>query len=721
MVRFAVMVLISLALAGPLASTASAAQAGPSPRTLTSGPSTGDLLVTDLSGAHGLSDYSPITGLLTPISTGGLLTQPMDVALESDSTALVSVLGGKIVRVDLRSGAQQLVASGGLISANPDGLLMGANGLLYVADVLNHSIISVNPVNGAQALVTSGPQLDQHVFMIWQDSNNLLISSTGVSKILRVRISDGTQTVVASGGNIESPEGLAFDSAGRLLVADYHANVLMAIDLSSGTQTVIATGFNAPVALALDGLGYAYVGTYAQSTSGLTRVNLSTGARTAISTPSMYTFGVQLYSSSAPPPPPPPPPAAPAAFTASDDQPDGVHLAWSPVAAAAGYQLYRNSQLINTVLATDSTYLDVPAVGTYTYCIAAVNNGGSSSQVCDSGNRRAYRTAPDLRFVKDVPNDQGGKVQVAWLGSEFDTATQHTVTSYRLWRRLPSTDGLAAPAGATVRSVHTSIAAAAKGNVVNGDAVSYWELLVTVPAARLQGYGAIVATTQDSLPGSNPYTAFFVSALTADPNIFYDSDVDSGYSVDNIAPQPPSAVTARMIGGSAVDLSWQPNTESDLAGYRVYRGGTPQFVTSPVTLLAALTDTGYVDPASSAPYYKLTAVDKHGNESANILVTPGSTTGVVDGGPAQFALGGAVPNPTSGRDLTIAFSLAVAGPARVSLVDVSGRMLRNLALPAAQAGPQTVHLAGSRLRDGVYLVRLEQGSRTAVTKIVVHD
>lgn len=105
------------------------------------------------------------------------------------------------------------MASGGLLSANPDGILLGANGLLYVADVLNHSIVSVNPVNGAQALVTSGPLLDQHVFMIWQDSNNLLISSTGVSKILRVRISDGAQSVVASGGNIESPEGLAFDSA----------------------------------------------------------------------------------------------------------------------------------------------------------------------------------------------------------------------------------------------------------------------------------------------------------------------------------------------------------------------------------------------------------------------------------------------------------------------------------------------------------------------------
>src|SRR5690242_14534453 len=107
MVRYAVMVLISLALAGPLATTASATQANPSSQTILSGPTSGDILVCDLSAARGLSDYSPTTGILTPISVGGLLTEPMDVALESDSTALVSVYGGKIVRVDLRSGAQQ--------------------------------------------------------------------------------------------------------------------------------------------------------------------------------------------------------------------------------------------------------------------------------------------------------------------------------------------------------------------------------------------------------------------------------------------------------------------------------------------------------------------------------------------------------------------------------------------------------------------------------------
>jgi len=76
-----------------------------------------------------------------------------------------------------------------------------------------------------------------------------------------------------------------------------------------------------------------------------------------------------------------------------------------------------------------------------------------------------------------------------------------------------------------------------------------------------------------------------------------------------------------------VALHWGPNTERDLRGYRLYRGAQADFLPGPENLIAATPDTGYVDhPGTCAVYYKLSAVDRHGNESHFALVTPAGPT-----------------------------------------------------------------------------------------------
>ena len=88
---------------------------------------------------------------------------------------------------------------------------------------------------------------------------------------------------------------------------------------------------------------------------------------------------------------------------------------------------------------------------------------------------------------------------------------------------------------------------------------------------------------------------------------------------DTFAPIVPSGLAA-IPGGTAttaaIDLSWQPDTDPDLAGYNVYRrsNGAFQRITATPTLGPAFSDTS-VTPGS-AYTYRVTAIDSSGNESA---------------------------------------------------------------------------------------------------------
>lgn len=88
---------------------------------------------------------------------------------------------------------------------------------------------------------------------------------------------------------------------------------------------------------------------------------------------------------------------------------------------------------------------------------------------------------------------------------------------------------------------------------------------------------------------------------------------------DVFAPAVPGHVTALPVDGPppAVELSWDPNGEADLAGYNVFRsdGGAAPRRLNPELLVSPT----FRDPAvkPGARYsYSVTAVDRAGNESA---------------------------------------------------------------------------------------------------------
>ena len=60
----------------------------------------------------------------------------------------------------------------------------------------------------------------------------------------------------------------------------------------------------------------------------------------------------------------------------------------------------------------------------------------------------------------------------------------------------------------------------------------------------------------------------------------------------------------------------------DFGEFRLYRGPTAEFLPGPANLVVATRDTGYVDAIRSPYFYKLAALDVHGNRSRYALVTP---------------------------------------------------------------------------------------------------
>ncbi len=97
------------------------------------------------------------------------------------------------------------------------------------------------------------------------------------------------------------------------------------------------------------------------------------------------------------------------------------------------------------------------------------------------------------------------------------------------------------------------------------------------------------------------------------------------YTIDNTPPEAPflSASSAELM----VSLTWQPvSLFEDFDHYRVYRKGSEQ---ANYVLVTRTEDTIYVDrtaPENKDSYYKITAVDKMGNESLDsnvVKIRPG--------------------------------------------------------------------------------------------------
>jgi len=117
---------------------------------------------------------------------------------------------------------------------------------------------------------------------------------------------------------------------------------------------------------------------------------------------------------------------------------------------------------------------------------------------------------------------------------------------------------------------------------------------------------------------------YFVRASATDEAPFFeslDSEVVEVLAEDSFAPQPPSGLIS--VGAvSMIAISWDENSEKDLAGYRVWRKEEEE---KEFRLLTpqAITESSYRDTSvenDKKYYYAVTAVDNEGNESQKSMI-----------------------------------------------------------------------------------------------------
>jgi hypothetical protein len=319
-------------------------------------------------------------------------------------------------------------------------------------------------------------------------------------------------------------------------------------------------------------------------------------------------------------------------------------------------------------------------------------------------------TGPYVTSIVDVENDQGRWVRIRFDASPFDDPASPTpIVQYEAFRRI---DPL--PAGIS------GAGSAPDGKLQSdpGILLSGWEFAGAVPAHGESEYNMIAPTLADSsLDHGIHWSVFFVRAATEDPFTFYDSPPDSGYSVDNLAPNAPQGL--QMTAGV---LSWEKAPEPDFRHFTVY-GSESGTLDESAQQLATPVETSWDANGNPYGYYHVTASDFAGNEGKESTV---SSQTAVPGGwviPTEFSLQQNRPNPfRSGT--TIRFDLPRAVFVSLRVYDVRGTLVRSLIGQDLPAGTYTtswpgVDNGGKRVAPGIYFFRLETPEFTQVRKALL--
>jgi hypothetical protein len=335
----------------------------------------------------------------------------------------------------------------------------------------------------------------------------------------------------------------------------------------------------------------------------------------------------------------------------------------------------------------------------------------------------SWNPHPDISSVKDVPDDQGGSIQIQWRSSVYDAYPKTHITEYSVWRRVDA-QAYTSAGGGQNEIPGSGDLEAGSAPIVRTSGDYAWEWLANVPAHYFRTYALTVQSLSDSMGGDPGWQHFMVTAHTDTQYVYFDSPVDSGYSVDNLSPPPPAAFAIAYNAGSNY-LTWDASQESDFHHFCVYRSEDPEFVPSSGDLVHTTTGVEWLDTVDEAwKYsYKISTVDVHGNEGD--ATGPASVSAAGDPGlPERYGLYQNVPNPFN-PVTTIRYEVPPGGRAvAIRIYDPTGRLVKTLVDGTQSAGAKRVEWMGKDDRghsvaSGVYFYRMTAPGFEMTRKLVL--
>ena len=311
---------------------------------------------------------------------------------------------------------------------------------------------------------------------------------------------------------------------------------------------------------------------------------------------------------------------------------------------------------------------------------------------------------PMISAIADIGNDQGRQVKITFDRSGHDDpVSATTVILYEAYRRNDAPPAYVTtrdPAGMTARQL-----------LDQG-----WTEVGTVHGHGKNEYSIDVPTIGDSTIALGPYNStFFIRGATATTFTFFDSPIDSGYSLDNLAPGVPLNFVYETG-----DLTWDESSDADFDYFTVYGSNTDDFGS------AIIVDYS-VPPSmdvSGSPYvyYFVTATDFSGNEGKPAKINTLSGAG---GTPKSYVLSVAnYPNPFNPRT-TVSYTVPSRGPVTIAIYDARGARVATLLDRVDRAmGAYTIEWdgradSGATASSGIYFARIEHASGTRSKKMVL--
>ena len=294
-----------------------------------------------------------------------------------------------------------------------------------------------------------------------------------------------------------------------------------------------------------------------------------------------------------------------------------------------------------------------------------------------------------------MPEDQGGRVYIAFEQSQFDT------------------DG-------AMDSMRTEMYTIQR---MDGE---HWVGLTSVGAYNAGVYVVEVTTLADSTSESDGLTAYRVLAHMDEGNFI--SEVAFGYSVDNIAPEMVVGLTGNYIDDIMM-LSWDHSQANDMSHYNIYYSTEADFSPNEENLVGSHSENNFnheMDMINSGDhFYIVSAVDVHENhgEYSEVLTITVLDVDVNLGLPNVFAIHQNYPNPFN-PTTKINYDLPEDALVSINVFDLMGRSIKTLVSEKISAGFNSTlwdatNDYGESVSAGMYIYTIQAGDFKQTKKMLL--